>query len=702
MRKAAKRIITVVLTVALCVGLVSTAAFAGSAVLPDLNNDKVKYVALGDSMTQGYQFTDYNESFADGHYCGFAGTSDRSYITMFANDLAEKFGAENFQLVDLTVQGFQPDELYYMFKWLKGEADDVYLTPGAQKHINWWTKDQGTENNWVFEDTKTMCETYVNSLAAADIITYDIGMNYFGTYLTDRIWGEESQQGAREDSYTYFLDKISPEASAMVEALRTKLISTFVKDEKTSWMVDNLIDGMLYAYCSFIYYFDKSVECIYEVNPDVDMIVMPLFSPHQGLSIDLGGVIVNHSEMLNLMMDSLNMYVAMMNKNSAKYKYCDYESSPMSFADELYYNSENASDDVKELVFQTFQYLIGDSTAKSLQPVPQKIQEDIVACDGYWYMKTKNGQGDFIIKKDKTTGTYPQDADGNYLYEVSEYDKAIYKLIADKHGDDVAFETFFGPYFFTMAHYDTAGAIAIMAKDQDYAAITIKYGYSVLFPGASVMQENMDTNHAQTASLSSHPEFVANARQAIANGTAKDYQIYLVEAVDAYNAQLDQYRDAWWDACVKATSYRTYPADLLYTFLMYGNTADVLSAKGYDIDYTRTMFDPENATDEDYLALHWELRHGSAARGFGAHPCPLGQVEKYNTVTRAYNGESTNADVVVRTATNGFKFVSDFTNKILDFTHDLFAKIGTTLKVMFRWPNVVDTLLKFLPFIPGC
>lgn len=529
MRKAAKRIITVVLTVALCAGLVSTAAFAGSAVLPDLNNDKVKYVALGDSMTQGYQFTDYNESFADGHYCGFAGTSDRSYITMFANDLAEKFGAENFQLVDLTVHGFQPDELYYMFKWLKGEADDVYLTPAAQKHINWWTKDQGTENSWVFEDTKTMCETYVNSLAAADIITYDIGMNYFGTYLTDRIWGEESQQGAREDSYTYFLDKISPEASAMVEALHTKLISTFVKDEKTSSMVDNLINGVLYAYCSFIYYFDKSVECIYEVNPDVDMIVMPLFNPHQGLSFDLSGVAVNCSEIFNLTLDSLNVYVAAMNKNSTKYKYCDYENSPMSFVDELYYNAENASEDVRKLIFQTLKNIVSD---------------------------------------------------------------AVNPIV---------------------------------------------------------------------------------------------------------------YREAWWDACVKAVTYRTYPADLLYTFLMYGNTADVLSKKGYDIDLTRTMFDPENATDEDYLALHWELRFGSdAARGFGAHPCPLGQVEKYNTVTRAYNGESTNADVVVRTATNGFKFVSDFTNKILDFTHDLFAKIGTTLKVMFRWPNVVDTLLKFLPFIPGC
>ena len=139
MKNALKKPLSLVLALVLCVSLLPVAAFAAPA------QNKLTYVALGDSMSQGYMFTDYNENPNEGHYCGWKGISERSYIKKFADYL-------NADLIDLTIQGLQPDEVYAFLKpenvEINGEdllLDGKSMTVGARKHIGWWVGDYHTD-----------------------------------------------------------------------------------------------------------------------------------------------------------------------------------------------------------------------------------------------------------------------------------------------------------------------------------------------------------------------------------------------------------------------------------------------------------------------------------------------------------------------------------------------------------------------------
>ena len=86
MRRTLKKSLALLLALIMCLSL-----FSGMAFADEEEQQVINYVAFGDSMSQGYCFTDYNEVAEEGHYCGWQGISERSYIKMFAKDIQEAY-----------------------------------------------------------------------------------------------------------------------------------------------------------------------------------------------------------------------------------------------------------------------------------------------------------------------------------------------------------------------------------------------------------------------------------------------------------------------------------------------------------------------------------------------------------------------------------------------------------------------------------
>jgi len=308
-------------------------------------NSKINYVAIGDSISQGYMFTDYKEDSPD-HVCGFEGCSDRSYIHLFYNEILG--GSSKANLYDLTLQGLRFNEIYYLLDPQNAPKDEFCDT-----HFGWYLP------NSKLQTLGDLSDYYISSVKNADIITLDIGMNHFGTYLFDRIAGNY-----QNDSFSDFHDMIDPQTEALVSSLSKKVYSLL-----SGMGLDNLndiVECVLYTYTSFIVYCNKTIELIYKLNPDVELIVFGMFNPMPGLSGDLGSIKLPFSGVLDLLFGNMNSYFTTQNKYCSRYKYADLHKGVEIFADEYLRGYDEISLDQKILVAQKFNELLGEDVFASI------------------------------------------------------------------------------------------------------------------------------------------------------------------------------------------------------------------------------------------------------------------------------------------------------------------------------------------------
>ena len=610
-----KKMVSLLLALVLCVGLLPV------TVLAEPQEDSLTYVALGDSMSQGYMFIDYNETATEdpttNHYCGWRGISERSYIKKFAEHLQTNV-TQNVELIDLTIQGLQPDEVYAFLQpnrvEIQGEdltLDGKSMTEGARKHIGWWVGNYHTEREQnpdlngegkyhIFDTFASMSDYYIDAITKADVITYDIGENFFGTYLTDARGEDE-----------VFTDLVEDEKlEKQLGTFRTQLVS-LLKENGLDSMISRL-DGVLYAYASYIVYNKKCIDAIYELNPDVQVIVIPLSSPHQELYIQVDEENkVNYTTILDFVMESLNLYMRnyakTLNAAGNNCTVAQLSGHVMSFADELYFYPDDLSEDAKALLGKT---VLGYSGILGYDNyvVPDQIKDLYTTWEEFIaYLEVfKNGN----------LSSYKDPESGDVMVNALVFDHLVYDYIEKNYDAETAFNDFYGANF-----VDWFNDMVFQMMGAPSSGVTLDDG---------LMKDTMTVkSNPMYISTTIHDYNVERARAAIDSDgdDAKEWQKHLIEAIDAL-------LDGWEKTCCKAATYRTFPVESLAGGMMP-------SAGDFGVaDLLRVLQDPDSATDKDYLALHAALRSGSAARGFGSHPCPRGLDVKYRAVLAAYYNDS--------------------------------------------------------------
>ena len=334
MKKAIRSMISTVLAIVLAIGMMPVATFADTTELPQLN-----YVFLGDSMSQGYMFTDYVDE-----YCGLRGASARSSVALFRKYLEDNSGC-NVNTTDLSIQGFTPSMLWAMIKGFSGKDEEIeklMLSFNDARYLGYYKSAMVEQEGKSIEERYQIINNYfLDNIKQADVLVYDIGMGNFGIYMLDRLRGVLSGSlGAYSwENLTTLMDCMTSCQKKAVTTLKKNLVSTIdslgVLPSNIASLANEIVETITYGYASMIYYNDKVIDWIYRNNKngnDLKMIVSGLYNPLTNVVInipagDTGKTIrVDISELLESCFDAASLYATSTNKYSHIYTYAELQS----------------------------------------------------------------------------------------------------------------------------------------------------------------------------------------------------------------------------------------------------------------------------------------------------------------------------------------------------------------------------------------
>ena len=295
---------------ALCMAFVMMFSTCGTVFAQD-GGDKetIKYVSLGDSMTNGYGFVGYNQT-----------SDDRNVYDFMTGKGMYGNGAYPLQFEEyLTEQGYDVEHTKLATSAMLAE-DLLYLLGGREEFDDGW----GGYKDYVgtYSDGELM--PYIQAaVAEADIITMGIGNASFGAFMLHKITDALGVFGATldEDEKLCFKDAIAvlnldSEQYALVmevyDYLESKLIAEVPAELVQQYNLEAVVDMIAYTTASYGVNYKLLVEKILNMNPDVEIILVGLLNTTYGMNVtgDNGEVILPFGDVMDGLFGTLNAYMA--------------------------------------------------------------------------------------------------------------------------------------------------------------------------------------------------------------------------------------------------------------------------------------------------------------------------------------------------------------------------------------------------------
>ncbi len=333
----------VALVVALCliIGFAPAVAFAAESA------ETVKYVSLGDSMTNGYGMPGYDHN-------GYLHNVPNTYPEL----LAEKYGWKH---IPLAVSGMRAEDLQFVLEFPWDDQNAVAVaerTPQmdgytAAKHgVNykelWWTEvnaekwydtfASGDFYTWDqsitqprFDDpyydamakngkgygagVENIARMIQESVADADVISLAVGNANFGVFMRSRIVNAMAMMGGNPGGNMWLdLDRVLKECDAKTASLALQARGTILDalssaglDEKTA---NAMADAATFTVASYLVSYDKVIQLIMESNPDAEVIIMGLMNTLKGMEVKYQGQLIDLGACMGAAIDVVNTYLA--------------------------------------------------------------------------------------------------------------------------------------------------------------------------------------------------------------------------------------------------------------------------------------------------------------------------------------------------------------------------------------------------------
>ena len=299
MKKVSSKILALIMAVAMLFSLAAPAFAAADA----HQHDDIKYVSIGDSMTNGYGFEGYEQGTdAIDFFNGVGVYGEGSYALQF-EDYLKQYG--DVEHTKLAVSALRAEDL-------------LYLLGGRDMPTDGWF-DQVL--HYSGENADALAAYYQAAVKDADIITLGIGNASFGAYMVQYITRAMGVMGGSLDpEEVVTLDMAlelleSEEAREVVRALydtaMEELSAIIPADLAAQYKLTELCDAIAYIAAGFLINYEGVVDKIVELNPDVEIMLIGLMNTTYGMEITAEGMepIAIGSIMDNLF-GLLNAYIA--------------------------------------------------------------------------------------------------------------------------------------------------------------------------------------------------------------------------------------------------------------------------------------------------------------------------------------------------------------------------------------------------------
>lgn len=267
---------------------------------------RLVYTSLGDSASNGYGMDEYYviSHTPDPRVYKYNKVVDRAYPSMFSRAI----GATTFYQ-DCTA-GLRSEDLLYLLDPLNYQGD-AFTEHIFREDVMYQLSKDGVKN---FTD---LSNRYIQHVTDADVITLDIGLNNFGEFLIKQT--NMYRSGKAPYPVTISSDVKSVLSSSTFRQMKSILTQLMAATGNPIGLVDVMIESLAYAYVDNLKCFDKIIDRIYELNPDVELYVLGLYDCF-GNNLYLVNKTINLGQYNRMAMQSVNQHYK---TYSNKYTYVD-------------------------------------------------------------------------------------------------------------------------------------------------------------------------------------------------------------------------------------------------------------------------------------------------------------------------------------------------------------------------------------------
>jgi len=349
-----KKLVSFVLCIAMVLSL-SVCIFA-----EDEENDQViKYVSFGASQTWGYgaapylpkQFSNWTGSASEikawnstpdqykyklktwnpeyyYDYCKISKTYSSLGVNTIVNESfpcllsasMEDLGYD-VELSQLAISGF--DSLDLLGLLTNGETCDNIKNWLLQRPLSHVLDVEKLGEDTVLQMYR---DKYQNAVKEANLITYDLGSVEISTGFEEcfSVWA--SDQSSRIDpEYELILNENDYKQFEVIRNILETQIDKYLEYKgialEDSYFIRNFVESSAYGIMKYCCCLDKNLERIYELNPDVCVVVVQVQNFYSGQEYSLNGVTIPVGDIVQIAVDFVNTYASSFSKYCDKYYY---------------------------------------------------------------------------------------------------------------------------------------------------------------------------------------------------------------------------------------------------------------------------------------------------------------------------------------------------------------------------------------------
>jgi len=529
----------------LILSMVLSLAAPGAAFAEGEEKPGLSYVVLGSSQTNGYGLHGY----VDDRFYNWSGSAAETKAWNDARSAATKAG--NAKLVfnqdfepaknlttwsphtrfEVSVSGYRNliEESYPALIEQKLEelgfdvtTHQLALSSMRPQELtvlldNDFDGDEFTD--WRFTDNVDQCwfqrdggktalrADYQKTITEADVITYDLGANDFAAYLANQLL---SRKFTNDPDLTKVIDSSHVSLYYALRSTVEEQVLALAGDKVSASDMDtlnNVIDTLAYAVFGFIKHFDRNMELIYGMNPDVDITVVSIQNVMADVEVELEGIPIPMGTVVGIPISIANAYTAAKSPYCSRYAYADITSGEghvTLFLDEL--DNYNGPEDLTQNMKDCLNVLDNDCFLK--EQVTRSIENQT---DYRYETNSKVFEDAYIAAYDTAVSIFKA------LKQYEPLD--VTTILVDTETDYMKLtRTYFDQSFLAAAMASVKGENYEAVRDQAIADLTVKLSSDAI----SYFKYNLLTDFGNTFFAHPSPAGCAEAADLIFEAMESD------------------------------------------------------------------------------------------------------------------------------------------------------------------------------------
>ena len=340
----------------------------------------VRYVSLGDSMTNGLGLPGYKNG-------GYLEVAPDAYPAQ----VAEHYG---WELTQLATSGMRAEDLHYIL---------MYGEEGGYPGDPWMEKELLDNGRW--SDVEEVAATFKTAIEQADVITSAVGNANFSVFMTGMInailSGDDEGMDYSFATKENGLAGLDPQITDLVMQIHDNVMDYLVEIVPEE-MAKKLGDAVIFTAASYMRNYNRALDRIVELNPDVEIVLYGLFNTESGFEMDIvnNGVTrhISLADLREMLVQPINTYLA--GWGTLKQGRPGYENVKIYYAEaepvktlsptykEIYKNDESVIrdrfvTDIVETIFPMVEMKLVDITLDDVKAYEAAVEEGIPAFLAY-------------------------------------------------------------------------------------------------------------------------------------------------------------------------------------------------------------------------------------------------------------------------------------------------------------------------------